>query len=462
MINGRSAQTTSIDDAIRGCVDPAALVRRVVEQAMIMIEPAQGAALELLHRGKLTSVGSIGLLTSRKGRCDTARTGLAVAAISTRTTQRCDDTHSDPRVNAIQCKRLGVRSLLCVPLVHGEEAIGVLKVCSPHVAAFDDEAAAILDRLASFVSSVIVASEDLARATNAMLAEERHATSPSASVSTFVANIVAPGMVSQLEGRQRIEHVIATGAFNIVFQPILDLVTMSVIGFEALSRFTEFPLRSPEQWFAEAQAVGLGIELELATARRAIALLDQLPRNTYLAVNVGPQLLADPRLLTLGTGRLDRIVFEITEHSPINDYALAVRGVERVRMAGARLAIDDTGSGFASLSHILRLKPDLVKLDRELTVGVETDPVRRSLATALVSFCRNIDASIIAEGIENQRQLSILTDLGIGFGQGFHLGRPAHVGALATTIEPRVPLHPSVSMSTRFRGSRQVSERHFG
>jgi EAL domain-containing protein (putative c-di-GMP-specific phosphodiesterase class I) len=96
-----------------------------------------------------------------------------------------------------------------------------------------------------------------------------------------------------------------------------------------------------------------------------------------------------------------------------------------------RLAIDDTGAGFASLRHILNLEPDIIKLDISLTRGVDVDRARRALAAALIAFAANTGASIVAEGVETASELSVLRDLGVGFGQGYLLGRP---GPLPATI----------------------------
>jgi len=117
-------------------------------------------------------------------------------------------------------------------------------------------------------------------------------------------------------------------------------------------------------------------------------------------------------------------VIEVTEHSRIDDYAAIRTAFEAARQRGLRLAIDDAGAGFASFNHILALAPDLIKLDLSLIRGVDTDPNRRSLAAALVSFSRQLGVDIIAEGIETPAELATLKELGVGYGQGFLLGRP--------------------------------------
>jgi EAL domain-containing protein (putative c-di-GMP-specific phosphodiesterase class I) len=130
-----------------------------------------------------------------------------------------------------------------------------------------------------------------------------------------------------------------------------------------------------------------------------------------------------------------RIVLEVTEHAAVRDYGRLNAAVGTLRSRGVRLAVDDAGSGFASLQHILRLAPDFIKLDMELTRDVDNDLARRALAAALISFAAEIGATIIAEGIETEAELSTLRDLGVAYGQGFFLARPAELPT-ATTKPP--------------------------
>jgi EAL domain-containing protein (putative c-di-GMP-specific phosphodiesterase class I) len=103
-------------------------------------------------------------------------------------------------------------------------------------------------------------------------------------------------------------------------------------------------------------------------------------------------------------------------------------------LLGVRLAIDDTGAGFASFAHILKLAPEIIKLDRELTSGIDHDPVRAALATALVSFASQLGTEIIAEGIETAAELEVLRNLGIRYGQGYFLFRPTSIDSIPTSL----------------------------
>ena len=161
--------------------------------------------------------------------------------------------------------------------------------------------------------------------------------------------------------------------------------------------------------------------------RAAVRALDQIPSHVYLSLNVSPATLLSPRLdEVLGDADAGRIVLEITEHQPVDDYDALRERLKPMRDAGMRLAIDDACAGFASLRHILQLHPDIIKLDVSLTHGIESDPALQALASSLLAFSARIGATIVAEGIETERQLEALSILGIGFGQGELLGAPGH------------------------------------
>jgi EAL domain-containing protein (putative c-di-GMP-specific phosphodiesterase class I) len=122
-----------------------------------------------------------------------------------------------------------------------------------------------------------------------------------------------------------------------------------------------------------------------------------------------------------------RLVVELTEHDRVDDYAYLLQALTRLRDLGARIAVDDAGSGFASLQHILNIRPDIIKLDLALTRDIDTDPARRALASSLVMFGRDIGAVIIAEGIETRDELDTIRALGLQHGQGFYLAHPSEL-----------------------------------
>ena len=228
------------------------------------------------------------------------------------------------------------------------------------------------------------------------------------------------------EQRDRIEAVLRDGTtMGMVFQPIVDLTDRGVVGMEALSRFAGEPLRSPDLWFEEAASVGLGLALEMKAVRAAVAHVGRLPDRAFMAVNASPGLMMSGLLDGLADDpACSRLVFELTEHAAIDDYGPIRVGMEPLLRGGARIAVDDTGAGYASLRHILLLQPQIIKLDRSLTHGVDHDPARRALASSLVSFAHDVGAELIAEGVETVEELATLERLGAHWAQGFHIARP--------------------------------------
>ncbi len=235
----------------------------------------------------------------------------------------------------------------------------------------------------------------------------------------------------------RTRSLLESDAWKMVFQPVVDLATNRIVGAEALARFPGRPSRAPDLWFAEAAEVGLGVELEVAALDRAVRQVGLLPTEMFMALNVSPATVASNELrqcLAETPGR--RIVLELTEHDRVEDYEALWPTLDELRAQGVRVAVDDAGSGYSGLQHILRLQPDIVKLDVALTRGISSDPAKRALATSLVSFAAEIGATLIAEGIESASDLEVLCDLGVPWGQGFCWGEP---GAL-----PLEPVHIDV------------------
>ncbi|MEW6058700.1 MAG: EAL domain-containing protein [Actinomycetota bacterium] len=241
---------------------------------------------------------------------------------------------------------------------------------------------------------------------------------------------------ADLSGRcaSRVLRVLEGEGLEMAFQPIVDLGDGRVVGFEALARFSDGPGASPEALFAEAEGVGLGLELELATVRRALEHLGRLPESTFLSVNASPRTAASPRLLQLIAGRADRVVVEITEHAPVPDYPRLGRALARLRSEGARIAVDDAGAGFAGLDHVLQLEPDFVKLDIALIRGIDRDETRRAVTSTLLTFAEAVGSTAVAEGIERGPELQALRKLGVSLGQGFHFARPVPFETLAQRI----------------------------
>jgi EAL domain-containing protein (putative c-di-GMP-specific phosphodiesterase class I) len=261
-------------------------------------------------------------------------------------------------------------------------------------------------------------------------------------ISADAAGAGDPAISPDLAVRQSVLTILSEARFTVRCQPIVRLDTGAVIGAEALTRFPSTH-RPADAWFGDAQRVGLGAALQLAVVERAVSLVGLLPAGAFLTFNVGPDVLASPQLLDLlELVDPERVVIELTEHVRIDDYDRVLDSLSRLRERGARLAVDDTGAGFSSLGHILHLRPELIKLDCQFTRAIDSDPARRSLAHALVSFARDIGAEVVSEGIETAAELDTVRELGVPYGQGFFLSRPtrpqqipdsyAHVAARST------------------------------
>jgi EAL domain-containing protein (putative c-di-GMP-specific phosphodiesterase class I) len=234
-----------------------------------------------------------------------------------------------------------------------------------------------------------------------------------------------------------VRRLIDGDGLHVAFQPIVDLASGHVVGAEALARFLDAenePIPT-ERCFLDAHAVGLGVELELAVVARALACEARLPAGRYLALNCSPALLDSPGLVEeIRRHAISRpLVVELTEHQPVEDYIALSARLDALRALGIRVAVDDVGSGFSSFRHVTRVNPDILKLDRTLVCGIDDDPVRQSLASAIVAFATDVGAVVVSEGIETDSELACLRGLEVGCGQGFLLARP-NLGA----IEERV------------------------
>jgi EAL domain-containing protein (putative c-di-GMP-specific phosphodiesterase class I)/PAS domain-containing protein len=242
--------------------------------------------------------------------------------------------------------------------------------------------------------------------------------------------------------RGQIRELLDRRLIRAVFQPVVDLRRGAPVAIEAFSRFPAGVGRTPAQLFTDAAALGLATELEMAAIETALVAARALPEHLCVSINISPPSLIAGRLRSLLTDTgwdPARIILELTEHIPVSEYAPIAAALNEIRRDGCRLAIDDAGSGYASFKHILALSPELIKLDRFLITDLDTDPARRALIKAVVSFAGEVGADISAEGIDTAAQATILQDLGVHYGQGFHLGRPLPITAILTPQPQTTP-----------------------
>lgn len=223
----------------------------------------------------------------------------------------------------------------------------------------------------------------------------------------------------------RIAFCIANAAFHVRYQPIYWLQDESIAAFECLARFEGEPYRSPDLWFDDAAQVGLGGELELAVARKALEALASLPDDIVLTVNFSPEtILSKPFEEMFRTLPLARVVLEVTEHAAVASYAELSARLQPFRERGLRLAVDDAGAGHSSFRHVLDLRPDTIKLDMSLTRHIDRDHGRQALAGALAMFGRAMGSQIVAEGVETLDELETLRRVGVTKVQGYLTGKP--------------------------------------
>lgn len=229
----------------------------------------------------------------------------------------------------------------------------------------------------------------------------------------------------------RLRAVLDDERFTTVYQPIVHVAQLKVVGYEALTRFSAEPVRTPDHWFNEAAVVGLQEELELAAITKALQGLAHLPEGAYLSLNVSPNTLLMGSVASVLEGYpFERLILEVTEHVSVSDYSPIAAVLTPMRQQGLRLAVDDAGAGFASFRHILKLQPDVIKLDVSLIRKIDTDTGCRALAAALIRFAEETGSKIVAEGVETDAELQTLRELNVNKVQGYLLGRPAPIEAL--------------------------------
>ena len=396
-------------EIVQAGLDPHKVVDVVTRRAQELTH-STGAVVELLDGDELVYWSASGNVAPQLGTRVSAGRSLSGLCAKTGRVLLCNDSESDPRVDIEACRRLGLRSMLVAPLPYGDTIIGVLKVVAPWVDAYHDEDVRTLELLNTLIGATL-----------------SHAAHHASVEAAFNSKLEEDRLIAdeREDLRKKIRGIIEREAFDIAFQPVQALESGRVVGFEALARFTDSRTRSPDRCFGEAKQAEMSFDLEVAVMRKALLSLARLPRNTYLAINVSPDTAASPEIARLCTRHAaDRIVLEITEHSSVDDYLLLAERARTLRDMGVHIAIDDAGAGFASLRHVLRLEPDLIKLDKSITRSIDTLARHQSLAAALLTFASGTSASIVAEGIETAEELATLKRLGVPYGQGFYLGRP--------------------------------------
>jgi EAL domain-containing protein (putative c-di-GMP-specific phosphodiesterase class I) len=221
-----------------------------------------------------------------------------------------------------------------------------------------------------------------------------------------------------------IRRVIENEEVFVVYQPIVDLKSRKVFAYEALARSKAPDFDGPLSLFAAAVQHGVTGELGRTLRRLSIEGCDKFP----LFLNIHPSELNERWVVQpddpVFQHSLD-VYLEITEAVPLSHYRLCQTILHEVRERGIHLVVDDLGAGYSNLKYIADLHPRVVKLDRDLIAGLRTNTRLFTLVAAIVRLCDDLNAMVVAEGVETVEELEAVLDAGARFAQGYLLARPA-------------------------------------
>jgi len=233
--------------------------------------------------------------------------------------------------------------------------------------------------------------------------------------------------------RQRLFDLVLEGQVYSVYEPIVDVASHTVYGYEALARGPEgSELHLPAALFASAEEEDLLFQLDCLCRQSALRGARDFPRESKLFVNVRPTTIHDPNFQADALGRTleeshlqpSDVVFEISEQESISNFAIFREVRDYFGKLGFEIALDDVGAGYASLESVMELAPEYIKVDRAFVAGIDEDPMRQELLRALQSVAEKLNARIIGEGLDTLEELKTLGRLGISFGHGWLFGKP--------------------------------------
>jgi diguanylate cyclase (GGDEF)-like protein len=236
-----------------------------------------------------------------------------------------------------------------------------------------------------------------------------------------------------------LDLIIGERRLQSVFQPIVDLETGRIIGFEGLIRGpSNSILHSPVNLFTTAAECNMTLQLDLACRRVTVERFVELKLPGHLFLNISPDSLLAPQhrpgetlafTSVLGLSP-DRIIMELTETKPNATYRSLREATDHYRKSGFQIALDDLGEGFSNLRLWSELRPDFVKLDKHFVQNIHQDPLKEQFVRSVMDIARTSGTKIVAEGIESSAELRALRRLGVQFGQGYLIARPSPVPAL--------------------------------
>jgi EAL domain-containing protein (putative c-di-GMP-specific phosphodiesterase class I) len=241
---------------------------------------------------------------------------------------------------------------------------------------------------------------------------------------------------AQIQARRRragLFQLVLDGKVRSVYEPIVEVSTRTVFGYEALARGPEGSgLHSPADLFSTASEVDLLFQLDCLCRQSGLHGARDLPGDAKLFLNVRPTTIHDPSFRADALRRTlehcglcpTDVVFEISEQESIGNFAIFREVRDYYGKLGFEIALDDTGAGYSSLEAVMELSPEYIKVDRAFVQGIDEDPARQELMSALHTVAGRINAQIIGEGLDTLEELQTLAELGIRFGQGWLFGKP--------------------------------------
>jgi EAL domain-containing protein (putative c-di-GMP-specific phosphodiesterase class I) len=248
-----------------------------------------------------------------------------------------------------------------------------------------------------------------------------------------VAQAATASPIDDDQARALVVEALHAGAPEVVAQPILGLASGHTVAYESLARFTHGgPSLAPDQWFGLAHRVGLGATLEARAVEMALRMGQSRPEGSLLSLNVSPSVLSSRELQHVLPADLSGLQVEVTETQAVHDLDRILATIEGFRRRGARIAIDDVGEGYASLQRVMSLAPDVLKLDRSLVTGVESERGKAAMVDAVVRYAARVGAMVCAEGVESLEDLYVLADLDVAEAQGWVIGMPEPLFAPAS------------------------------
>jgi EAL domain-containing protein (putative c-di-GMP-specific phosphodiesterase class I) len=238
------------------------------------------------------------------------------------------------------------------------------------------------------------------------------------------------GLRARETSRQLLDMILS-GNLTVRYEAIVDINSAQVLGYEALSRGPEgTDFNTARELFRRAESAGLLYELDCLCRKKALQRASQLPDDSVLFLNCLPTAIGDPNLRDDGLRKMlevfdlrpSDLVLEISESESIDNFGVFREVSDSCREVGIRIAIDDAGTGYASMEAIMEIAPDFIKTDMALVRGIDADPARQAVVRAINALAAGIGAQVIAEGIETDRELRVLRELGVRYGQGFYFG----------------------------------------